>query len=47
MTAPIVQRIFERAAAGDSSRKIAFDLNDDGIIPPLKYRVLVIQQQMG
>lgn len=40
MTAPIVQRIFERAAAGDSSRKIAFDLNDDGIIPPLKYRVL-------
>lgn len=39
-TAPIVQRIFQRAAAGDSSRKIALDLNADGIIPPLKYRVL-------
>lgn len=40
MTAPIVRRIFERAASGDSSRKIALDLNEDGIIPPLKYRVL-------
>ena len=40
MTAPIVQRIFSRAAAGDSSRKISDDLNADGIIPPLKYRVL-------
>ncbi len=40
MTAPVVERIFERAAAGDSSRKIALDLNADGIIPPLKYRVL-------
>nr|WP_297282705.1 recombinase family protein [uncultured Agathobaculum sp.] len=39
-TAPIVQRIFERAAAGDSSRKIALDLNADSVIPPLKYRVL-------
>lgn len=39
-TAPIVQRIFERAASGDSSRKIALDLNADGVIPPLKYRVL-------
>ncbi len=39
-TAPIVRRIFERAAAGDSSRKIALDLNADGVIPPLKYRVL-------
>ena len=39
-TAPVVQRIFERAARGDSSRKIALDLNADGIIPPLKYRVL-------
>lgn len=39
-TAPIVQRIFKRAAAGDSSRKIALDLNADGVIPPLKYRVL-------
>ena len=37
-TAPVVRRIFERAAAGDSSRKIALDLNADGIIPPLKYR---------
>lgn len=40
MTAPVVRRIFERAAAGDSSRKIAIDLNADGVIPPLKYRVL-------
>lgn len=39
-TAPIVQRIFEAAASGDSSRKIALDLNDDGVIPPLKYKVL-------
>lgn len=39
-TAPIVQRIFEEAASGNSSRKIALDLNADGIIPPLKYRVL-------
>lgn len=40
MTAPVVQRIFHQAARGDSSRKIALDLNDDGVIPPLKYRVL-------
>ncbi len=40
MTAPVVERMFKRAAAGDSSRKIALDLNADGIIPPLKYRVL-------
>lgn len=39
-TAPVVRRIFEQAAGGDSSRKIAMDLNADGIIPPLKYRVL-------
>lgn len=39
-TAPIVQRIFDRAARGDSSRKIALDLIADGVIPPLKYRVL-------
>ncbi len=40
ITAPIVKRIFEAAANGDSSRKIALDLNADEIIPPLKYRVL-------
>lgn len=40
VTAPVVLRIFEQAAKGDSSRKIALDLNGDGIIPPLKYRVL-------
>lgn len=40
MTAPVVKRIFERAACGESSRKIAMDLNADGVIPPLKYRVL-------
>ena len=39
-TAPIIQRIFEAAANGDSSRKIAMDLNNDGIVPPLKYKVL-------
>lgn len=38
--APVVQRIFQAAARGDSSRKIALDLNDDGVIPPLKYKVL-------
>ena len=40
MTAPTVQRIFSAAASGDSCRKIALDLNADGVIPPLKYRVL-------
>jgi len=40
VTAPIVQRIFERAANGDSSWKIAHDLTEDTIITPLKYRVL-------
>lgn len=40
VTAPVVQRIFDAAARGDSSRKIALDLNDEGVIPPLKYKVL-------
>lgn len=40
VTSLVVKRIFERAAAGDSSRTIAMDLNADGIVPPLKYRVL-------
>lgn len=40
VTAPVVQRIFNSAANGDSSRKIAQDLNRDGVIPPLKYRVI-------
>ena len=40
VTAPVVRRIFNSAANGDSSRKIAQDLNNDGVIPPLKYRVL-------
>ena len=39
-TAPVVQRIFRQAANGDSTRQIAIDLNDDNVIPPLKYRVL-------
>ena len=39
-TAPIIRRIFEAAANGDSSRKIAMELNRDGIMPPLKYKVL-------
>lgn len=40
VTAPVVKRIFNAAANGDSSRKIAQELNKDGIIPPLKYRVM-------
>ncbi|MBM6886987.1 recombinase family protein [Pseudoflavonifractor phocaeensis] len=43
-TAPVVQRIFQQASNGDSSRKIALDLNADGVIPPLKYRVLYRDQ---
>ena len=39
-TAPIVQKIFERAAAGDSCIKIAADLSAEGVMPPLKYRAL-------
>ncbi len=39
-TAAVVQRIFAQAAAGDSSRAIALSLNRDGVMPPLKYRVL-------
>ena len=39
-TAPIVQRIFKSAAAGDSSVKIAMTLSEEGIIPPLKYRAM-------
>lgn len=40
ITAPVVQRVFARAAKGDSCRTIAMELNRDGVIPPLKYRVL-------
>lgn len=40
MTAPVVQRIFRQSAEGDSCRTIAMELNADGVIPPLKYRVL-------
>lgn len=40
MTAPVVLRIFQAAANGDSSRKIALDLNAGSVIPPLKYRVI-------
>lgn len=32
--AAIVRRIFERYAAGDSMRRIAIDLNDEGILSP-------------
>lgn len=39
-TAPIVQKIFNMAAQGYSSRAIAMDLTEHGIIPPLKYRVI-------
>lgn len=40
VTAPVVQRIFRMAADGNSCRSIAMALSEDGIIPPLKYRVL-------
>lgn len=40
VTAPIVKRIFDLAAQGESSRSIAQRLNSDKVIPPLKYRVL-------
>ena len=40
-TAPIVRRIFERAAAGDSCVRIAMDLSSEGVMPPLKYRAMV------
>ena len=39
-TAHVVQRIFERPAAGDSCIKIATDLSAEGIMPLLKYRAL-------
>lgn len=39
-TAPIVKRIFKSAANGDSARKIAIELNESNVIPPLKYRAL-------
>lgn len=39
-TAPIVQRIFQQAAAGDSCIKISTDLSAEGIMPPLKYRAM-------
>lgn len=40
MTAPIVQRIFILAQAGNSAHAIANILSDEGCITPLKYRVL-------
>lgn len=39
-TAPVVQRIFSLAANGESCQKIATSLTQEGVIPPLKYRVL-------
>ena len=38
-TAPIVQQIFEWASSGLSTRTIANKLNEQCVIPPLKYRV--------
>ncbi len=40
MTAPVVQRIFRDAAEGMSCGKIAEVLTAEGVIPPLKYRVI-------
>ena len=38
-TAPVVRKIFEWASDGLSTRSIAVRLNEQGVIPPLKYRV--------
>ena len=38
-TAPVVRKIFEWASDGLSTRNIAVRLNEQGVIPPLKYRV--------
>ena len=40
VTAPIVQRIFHMASIGIGLRAIATALTNDGVITPLKYRVL-------
>ncbi len=40
VTAPVVQRIFKDAAEGMSCGKIAEALTNEGVIPPLKYRVV-------
>ncbi|NBH78336.1 DUF4368 domain-containing protein [Clostridiaceae bacterium] len=40
LSAPIVQRIFEMAANGNSTREICRVLNGEGIIPPLKFKAL-------
>ena len=39
-TAPVVQQIFSLAIKGNSTRAICDKLNEQKIIPPLKYRVL-------
>lgn len=39
-TAPVVQQIFSLAVKGNSTRAICDKLNEQKIIPPLKYRVL-------
>ena len=39
-TAPVVQKIFALYAEGYSCNRIASHLNEKGVIPPLKYRVL-------
>ena len=43
-TAPIVQKIMQMAADGFSLCKITEELNREGAIPPLKYRVLYRDQ---
>lgn len=39
-TAPVVKRIFEEAAGGLSTRKIALKLNEENVMTPLMYRVV-------
>lgn len=40
LSAPIVQRIFQMAADGNSTREICRTLNREGIVPPLKFKAL-------
>lgn len=46
-SAPIVKRIFDEAARGLSTRQIAINLNNDNVMPPLLYRIVVRKEKFG
>ena len=46
-SAPIVKHIFEEAARGLSTRQIAINLNNDNVMPPLLYRIVVRKEKFG